>query len=143
MKTKRKSIKRRKTQKQKFGGAAAKKGSDVEYVRPLLMSRLGGFRDPEFITQDGPRSIEIGDDTVFIFIRWSNKWYAMASHNKRGVSILTMLENSLAKIHLFEVPEFKIANGIITNIGKVVAVDRNSPIFNKLMQIKNRLPFHK
>ncbi len=43
MKTKRKSVKSRKTQKQKFGGAEKnkilKKGNDIIYIQPLLWSR--------------------------------------------------------------------------------------------------------
>jgi hypothetical protein len=95
-----------------------------------------GFSSPEFITQDGVRNIEIDGYAVFIFIRLSNKWYAMASDHTRGVSVLTLLVNSLAKIHLFEMPEFRLTDGIITNLGKRIPIDNNSPVFDKLMQIK-------
>jgi hypothetical protein len=145
MKTKRKSVKSRKTQKQKFGGAEKnkilKKGSDIIYIQPLLWSKVRGFSSPEFITQDGVRNIEIDGYAVFIFIRLSNKWYAMASDHTRGVSIITLLVNSLAKIHLFEMPEFRLTDGIITNLGKIIQIDNKSPVFDKLMQIKKDIGF--
>jgi hypothetical protein len=145
MKTKRKSVKSRKTQKQKFGGAEKnkifRKGNDVIYLKPLLWSRLHGFRRPEFITYEGARTIEIYGYVAFLFIKFSNKWYALASNYNRGQSLIHLLIIVFAEIHSYELPEFKLEDGIITNIGNIIQISKNSPTYKKLIQIKKDIGF--
>jgi hypothetical protein len=145
MKTKRKSVKSRKTQKQKFGGAEKNKifsqGNDIIYLKPLFWSRLHGFRRPEFITNEGTGTIELYGYVAFLFIKVSNKWYALASNYNRGKTLISLLVKIFAEIHLYELPEFELKDGIITNLGNIIPINKNSPTYKKLIQIKKDIGF--
>ena len=141
MKTIRKRIKQRKTKKRQLGGSEknviVKHSSGAICILPIKWSRYI-YTGPVFLTQRGDEIIEIYDKRVFMFILLDNKWYAMVSRYRHGYGLIFLLKNTFAKIQAYELPEFKITDGIIRNIGKVISVD-NTAIFNELIKIKNKI----
>lgn len=134
MKTLRRSVKRRKTQKRHIGGREKnniRRGkSGAIYIRPL-----SSFRRPSFLTQHGDVHIIIDGQFALVFVKLSNKWYALVSRQRLGISLITVVMNLLAETHWYLLPDFQVADGIIVNIGEGVSVD-NTPVAERLMQIK-------